>query len=528
MTESLSLFEGEISPIVLRRESAILSSYQRTTLPSHTAPSGVVFPVSQAEVQQLVRAARNHKIPLYPISRGNNWGYGSAMAPRSGCVIVDLRKMNRILSVSALGFATIEPGVSQGQLESYLKREHPRWWMDANGAGPDASIVGNLLERGFGHSPLGERARQCSGFEVVLGTGEILRTGFGHYPGAKTTEVYPYGVGPSLDGLFFQSNFGIVTQVSISLMPRPESFASFFFSADNSQLGSLVEGLRELKQEGVLRSTVHLGNALRTLTNKVEYPWKETEGKRPVSSSTLSRWCEQYRVKDWNGLGAVYGPALFVKASLEAIKKKLHPIKVTVMTEEKLHRLRHLVSLLPQSLHRVQTARQALEMITPAMGLLKGEQTDFYLRTSGWRSPNLTANETCPHANGSGLIWVVPVVPACREDVGVVEKLITETYQQHGFDAPITLTFVNERALIVTTNISYNRSDERDTQAAAECYKQAQQMLIKAGYPPYRAGIGGYEPLMNGSEYWKVVATLKEQFDPDHIISPGRYGVFSP
>jgi hypothetical protein len=44
--------------------------------------------------------------------------------------------------------------------------------------------------------------------EVVLGTGEVLRTGFGQYPQARTTHLYPYGIGPYLDGLFTQSNFG--------------------------------------------------------------------------------------------------------------------------------------------------------------------------------------------------------------------------------------------------------------------------------------------------------------------------------
>ena len=35
-------------------------------------------PKSVDDVLMLVQQARSHKTPLYPVSRGYNWGYGSA------------------------------------------------------------------------------------------------------------------------------------------------------------------------------------------------------------------------------------------------------------------------------------------------------------------------------------------------------------------------------------------------------------------------------------------------------------------
>ena len=55
--------------------------------------------------------------------------------------------------------------------------------------------------------------------EIVLANGEVLRTGFGHFGTAKAANVYKYGVGPYIDGLFTQSNFGIVTKIGVWLMP---------------------------------------------------------------------------------------------------------------------------------------------------------------------------------------------------------------------------------------------------------------------------------------------------------------------
>jgi hypothetical protein len=51
--------------------------------------------------------------------------------------------------------------------------------------------------------------------EVVLPNGELIRTGMGAVPDAKTWQDYRYGAGPYVDGMFSQSNFGVVTKIGI-------------------------------------------------------------------------------------------------------------------------------------------------------------------------------------------------------------------------------------------------------------------------------------------------------------------------
>ena len=51
---------------------------------------GAVRPVSQTQVMVIVKASRKLNVPLYPISTGNNWGYGSANPVTNGCVVIDL------------------------------------------------------------------------------------------------------------------------------------------------------------------------------------------------------------------------------------------------------------------------------------------------------------------------------------------------------------------------------------------------------------------------------------------------------
>ena len=70
---------------------------------------------------------------------------------------------------------------------------------------------------------------------VVLGNGESIRTGFGHYENAQTKNLYSHGVGPSLNGLFPQGNFGIVTSACIDLMPKPEEHMAAIVKIDSEE-----------------------------------------------------------------------------------------------------------------------------------------------------------------------------------------------------------------------------------------------------------------------------------------------------
>ena len=182
----------------VRCDAQTIATYARTTLPRGTTPAAVVLPESASQVQQIVRIANQYHIPLYPISRGKNWGYGDACAPTDGQVIVDLGRMNRICEVNTdLAYAVIEPGVTQGQMYQYLTERQIPLILDVTGAGPDASIMGNTLARGFGHTPYGNHFTHIAGMEVVLRDGRIVNTGYGALHNAQATRVFPSGLGVS-------------------------------------------------------------------------------------------------------------------------------------------------------------------------------------------------------------------------------------------------------------------------------------------------------------------------------------------
>ena len=72
-----------------------------------------------------------------PISCGKNWGSGSRVPVRDDCVLLDLGQMNRILDFDEeLAYVTVEPGVSFGQLFSYLQEHRSNLMMGAPGLHP--------------------------------------------------------------------------------------------------------------------------------------------------------------------------------------------------------------------------------------------------------------------------------------------------------------------------------------------------------------------------------------------------------
>jgi len=74
--------------------------------------SAVVMPTTVEEVQEVVRIAARHGVPLWTHSAGRNNGYGGPAPRVKGSVLVSLRRMNRVLEIDEeLGYAVVEPGV---------------------------------------------------------------------------------------------------------------------------------------------------------------------------------------------------------------------------------------------------------------------------------------------------------------------------------------------------------------------------------------------------------------------------------
>ncbi|MGD2167432.1 MAG: FAD-binding oxidoreductase, partial [Gammaproteobacteria bacterium] len=196
--------------------------------PEEILVSAAVAPETTEQVQAIVRTANRYRIPIYPVSTGRNLGYGGSAPNLSGSVVLDLKRMNRIIEVDdKRHFAIVEPGVSYFDLYRHIQDHGLNVWIDTPDPGW-GSPMGNALDHGVGYTWGTYRDHFLShcGMEVVLPNGELMRTGMGALPGAETWGEYRYGFGPHVDGLFSQGNFGVVTKMGFHLMPQPEAYLS--------------------------------------------------------------------------------------------------------------------------------------------------------------------------------------------------------------------------------------------------------------------------------------------------------------
>ena len=183
---ALSQFERVVSPSWVFTKDEDVDLYKDPFSPFLGEPeerwaAAAVAPAEVEQVQQIVRIANQYRIPLYPISTGRNLGYGGPAPAYSGSVVVDLKRMNRILEVNEDNASClVEPGVSYFDLYRHIQEHELKVWVDVPDPGW-GSLIGNALDRGGGYTRTQFRNHfdvHC-GMEIVLPNGELMRTGMG-------------------------------------------------------------------------------------------------------------------------------------------------------------------------------------------------------------------------------------------------------------------------------------------------------------------------------------------------------------
>jgi FAD/FMN-containing dehydrogenase len=190
-------------------------------------PSFVVMPRTTHQVSKIVRVANEFKVPIWP--RGGGTGLdGCGMPLRPGGIVVDLTQMNKVLEINKDQMtATVQAGIVLRTLEQKLKEHglHPRI-EGCFGAGLGCTVAGGITAGAMGlGKQYGTYCEQLVCLEVVLPNGDIIRTGSDANPASGRFARYVNG--PDVAGIFCLSHgiFGIITEVTIRLIPQPEAFA---------------------------------------------------------------------------------------------------------------------------------------------------------------------------------------------------------------------------------------------------------------------------------------------------------------
>jgi (+)-pinoresinol hydroxylase len=454
--------------------------------PEERIASAAVAPSTVEEVQAVVRAANARRIPLYTISTGRNLAYGGSAPVYSGSVVLDLKRMNRVLEVDERNaFALVEPGVSYFDLYNHIEERGLDVWIDPPDPGW-GSVIGNALDGGGGWTayPFRDHFGAHCGMEVVLGDGEIVRTGMGAVPNSKTWQQNKWGYGPWVDGLFRQGNMGVVTKMGFWLMPRPEAYISGTAQVFNdADIVPLMDALNLLENQHVVNGSTQLGGGAAF-----------GQGRGPA----------------WTLRVPIYGPEKVIRAQLDYAREKFEAIDGCRFVEGDLIR----TPLSAEDRARVQLVNFGIPNLS-TFALLG-------------RSPMQ------PNPPG-GHIGFSPIIPRTGEELLKFRDFYRANLaevtggENLGIVGPVFMTNW-ERSLVALIMFPISK-DATANARIRTAFERWVALAAEQGWAEYRAPTVFQDAVADTYSYndhalRRLRERIKDAVDPNGILAAGRYGVW--
>src|SRR6476661_5386248 len=214
----------------------ITAAYSRDMMP--LAPSGkplvVVFPQDTSQVAAVVRACSAAGVPIVP--RGAGSGLTGAANAVDGAVTVVLTKMNRILEIDEGNrLAVVQPGVVNLTFRTEVESRGLFYAPDPSSY-DWCTLGGNLSTNAGGLCCVkyGVTTDAVLGLEVVLASGEVLRTGRRTVKGVAGYDLTKLIVG------FFCTD-ATTTEATLALRPKPFAPCTMVAAfADTESAGAAV------------------------------------------------------------------------------------------------------------------------------------------------------------------------------------------------------------------------------------------------------------------------------------------------
>jgi len=195
-------------------EDLLLYSYDAYMVQGQ--PEAALLPVSTEEVSRIMKTASRERIPVTARGAGTNLAGGSV--PTRGGIVLVFTKMNRIIEIDKVNrVAVVQPGVINMEFQNELTKRGLYYPPDP-GSMAVSTMGGNVAENAGGPRAVkyGVTRDYLLGLEVVLASGEVLRTG-----GKTLKNVTGYNLTQLFCGS--EGTLGLITEITVKLIPLPET-----------------------------------------------------------------------------------------------------------------------------------------------------------------------------------------------------------------------------------------------------------------------------------------------------------------
>jgi hypothetical protein len=340
--------------------------------------------------------------------------------------------------------------------------------------------------------------------EVVLPNGELLRTGMGALPGKDGADNPTWGsfqnaFGPSVDGIFSQSNFGIVVKMGFWLMPDTghQSYLVTFKREDDFQ--KIVETIRPLALKRIIGNVPQLRHSIQELaiTGKPRSTWYTGSGPMPreVIKDGVSKLF--FGECAWVFYGTQYGDPDSISSQLALIKSEFAKIPGSKF-------------YLPSDVPKDHYLHQRAEVCSGVPSLKD-------LEWLNWK-PN------------AAHLFFAPITPTDPKAAYTVHSIIERLYEKWGFDIWPTLCFAGREIHYISV-VVYDRGNEEEKRRARCLMREMIAETAKEGFGEYRTHLLFADQVAqtygwNNQALMRFNETLKDALDPNGILAPGRNGIW--
>lgn len=232
----------------LRVEPAILQQFCQAPPGIRLSPPEAVVTVrSEEEIVRVVGICHEHGVPVIPAGARSSLE-GQINAPCGG-VCIDCSEMNQILAVNPTDMtATVQPGVTREQLNSYLRETGLFFSVDP---GANASMGGMAATRASGTNSVryGTMASNVKAARLVMADATVAGIGSRAPKSAMGLDLLAMAVGS-------EGTLGIFSELEVRLHPQPESIVSGVCAFDS--VDSAVQTVAEALGQGISIARIEL------------------------------------------------------------------------------------------------------------------------------------------------------------------------------------------------------------------------------------------------------------------------------
>lgn len=222
--------ESIVGPEHLTTRHDDLTDYSSDATKLEFMPDAVAFPGAAEQISRILLLANREYFPVIP--RGAGSGTSGGALPVKGGLVLAMDRFNRILSIDQDNLVVkVEPGVITAHLQEEVEKLGLFYPPDPASINI-STIGGNVAECAGGLRAVkyGVTRDYVLGLEVVLPTGEIMKTGVETSKGVVGYDLTRLIVGS-------EGTLAVITSVTLRLIPKPDTkktLMAFFHDISSS------------------------------------------------------------------------------------------------------------------------------------------------------------------------------------------------------------------------------------------------------------------------------------------------------